>query len=198
MRMLAAFLAAGLLAGFVAGPCACAQAQTRQDPLNSREVELMRDSAQEPGRRIDLLIGFTRERVMAIEQLHSTAKEGHDNSSKLAGLLDELADLIDELDDNLAMYSKRGEDLRRPLRHVLEAEAEFQQKLKPLEDDATPPEKRRIAISLEDASDSLQSSLESAKTMLAGQIEKRGEEKDKEKRDRQEAKAKEGQGQPQQ
>ena len=59
-------------------------------------------------------------------------------------------------------------------------------------------EKKRIAISLEDASDSLQSSIESAKSMLAGQIEKRGEEKDKEKLDRQEAKAKERQSQPQQ
>ncbi|MGC2209923.1 MAG: hypothetical protein WA532_07405 [Candidatus Korobacteraceae bacterium] len=64
-------------------------------------------------------------------------------------------------------------------------------KLKSLEDQASPPEKRRIASSLEDASDSLQNSLDSAKSMFAAQIEKRGEEKDKEKLDRQEARAKE-------
>lgn len=188
MRLLVALLVAAL--------CACAPAQMRHDPLNSREVDLMRDSAQEPNRRIDLLIGFTRERLMAIEQLHA-AKDGNDHSSKVAGLLDELADLIDELDDNLDAYSKHGDDLRRPLRHVLEAEGEFQQRLKSLDDHASPPEKRRIESSLENASDSLQSSLDSAKSMLAAQIEKRGEEKDKEKLDRQEAKAKEKQ-QPQQ
>lgn len=190
MRVFAALLLAAL--------CACVQAQPRHDPLNSREVDLMRDSAQEPTRRIDLLIGFTRERVMAVEQLHAAARDGNDSSAKVAGMLNEMADLIDELDDNLAAYSKRGEDLRRPLRNVLEAEAEFQQKLKSLGDDATAPEKRRIAISLEDASDSLESSMDSAKAMLAAQIEKRGEEKDKEKLDRQEAKAKERQGQPEQ
>jgi len=182
-----------LVAGIVAAFCPCAPAQMGRDPLTSREVELLRDSAQEPKRRIDLLIGFTRERVMAVEQLHVTAKDGVDNSAKLAAMLDELADLIDELDDNLAMYSKRGDDLRRPLRHVLEAEGEFEQKLKPLENSASPEEKRRIAIALEDATDSLQSSMDSAKVMLASQLEKRGEEKDKEKLDRQEAKQRQGQ-----
>jgi hypothetical protein len=190
MKMLVALLLAGL--------CASAHGQTRHDPLNSREVELMRDSAQEPIRRIDLLIGFSRERVMTVEQLHGTAKDGGDNAGTLAGILDELTDLIDELDDNLEMYSKHGADLRRPLSHVLEAEAELHQKLRSLEDSATPPEKRRIAIALEDASDSLQSSMDSAKSMLAAQIEKRGEEKDKEKLDRQEANAKGKRRQPEQ
>ncbi len=189
MKIVSALLVAGIVAAF----CPCAQAQMGHDPLTSREAELMRDSAQEPKRRIDLLIGFTRERVMAVEQPHVTAKDGVDNSAKLAGMLDELADLIDELDDNLAMYSKRGDDLRRPLRHVLEAEGEFEQKLKSLESRASPEEKRRIAISLEDATDSLQSSIESAKAMLASQIAKLGEEKDKEKLDRQEAKQRQGQ-----
>ncbi len=189
MKIVSALLVAGIVAAF----CPCAQAQMGHDPLTSREAELMRDSAQEPKRRIDLLIGFTRERVMAVEQLHVTAKDGVDNSAKLAGMLDELADLIDELDDNLAMYSKRGDDLRRPLRHVLEAEGEFEQKLKSLESRASPEEKRRIAIALEDATDSLQGSIESAKAMLASQLEKRGEEKDKEKLDRQEAKQRQGQ-----
>lgn len=189
MKIVSTLLVAGIVAAF----CPCAPAQMGRDPLTSREVELLRDSAQEPKRRIDLLIGFTRERVMAVEQLHVTAKDGVDNSAKLAAMLDELADLIDELDDNLAMYSKRGDDLRRPLRHVLEAEGEFEQKLKPLENSASPEEKRRIAIALEDATDSLQSSMDSAKVMLASQLEKRGEEKDKEKLDRQEAKQRQGQ-----
>jgi hypothetical protein len=175
-----------------------AHGQTHRDPLSNREVELMRDSAQEPKQRIDLLIGFARERVMDVEQLHAAAKDAANKSGKLDAVLSELADLIDELDDNLVAYSKHGEDLRHPLRQVLLAEGEFQQKLKAVEDTATAPEKQHISVSLEDATDSLQSSMESAKAMLAAQIEKRGEEKDKQKLDRQEAKAKEGHGLPEQ
>ena len=194
MRMLIALL----LAVF----CTGAQAQMRHDPLTSREADQLRDSAKEPKRRIDLLIGFAAERVMAMERLRApssdisrdTTKDGLDDSGKLAEMLGELGDLIDELDDNLEMYGKHGEDLRLPLRHVLEAEGEFLQKLKALEDHATPSEKRGMAAALEDASESLQDSMEGAKALLAGQIEKRGEEKDKKKLNRQEAN--EGREQP--
>jgi predicted nucleic acid-binding Zn-ribbon protein len=148
----------------------------------------MRESAQDPKKRVDLLIAFARERVLAINRLQSSTKAGLDDPGKVEELLSDLAVLIDELDDNLVMYSGHSEDLRRPLRHVLDAEAEFQQKLKTLSDNATPLQKRRIAAALEDASDSLHSSTESARAMLADQLEKKGEEKNKEKLDRDEAK----------
>jgi hypothetical protein len=48
---------------------------------------------------------------------------------------------------------------------------------------ATALQKRRFGAALEDASDSLQSSTESANAMLAAQIAKRGEEKNKAKLD---------------
>jgi hypothetical protein len=164
--------------------CAGAQGQVHHDPLNDREIDQLRETAQDPKKRIDLLIAYTRERVLAIERLRSTTKPGLDDAGKVADLLSDLAALIDELDDNLAMYSSHSEDLRRPLRHVLDAEAEFQQKLNALNDTATPLQKRRFSAALEDASDSLQSSTESARSMLDDQIAKKGEEKNKEKLDR--------------
>jgi hypothetical protein len=167
--------------------CAGAQAQAHHDPLNEREIDQLRETAQDPKKRIDLLIAYTRERVLAVERLRGTTKPGLEDSGKVADLLSDLAVLIDELDDNLAMYDSHSEDLRRPLRHVLDAEADFQQKLNALNDTATPLQKRRFLAALEDASDSLQSSTESARTMLADQIEKKGEEKDKQKLDRKEA-----------
>ena len=160
--------------------CAAAQAQTHHDPLNEREIDQMRESAQDPKKRIDLLIAFARERVLAIERLHSATKPALGDADKIADLLSDLAVLIDELDDNLAMYNGHSEDLRRPLRHVLDAEEEFQQEDDALNDTATPLQKRRFSAALEDASDSLQSSTESAHAMLADQIEKKGEEKSKE------------------
>jgi ABC-type transporter Mla subunit MlaD len=168
--------------------CAGAHAQLRHDPLNDREVDQLRDSAQDPKKRIDLLLSFARERMLAVERLRSATKPGLDDSGKVSDLLGDLAAMIDELDDNLSMYGGHSEDLRRPLRHVLDTEAEFQQKLKTLNDNATPLQRKRFAAALEDASDSIRSSTESARAMLADQLEKKGEEKNKEKLDRQDAK----------
>jgi hypothetical protein len=180
LKILAAILLFGL--------CAGAQAQHHHDPLNDREVEQMRESAQDPKKRIELIISFARERVLAIERLRSATKPGLDDSEKVADLLGDLASMIDELDDNLTMYGGHSEDLRRPLRHVLDAEVEFQQKLKTLNDNATPLQRKRFAAALEDATESLRSSTESARAMLADQLEKKGEEKNKGKLDRQDAK----------
>jgi hypothetical protein len=177
-----------LIGILLVGLCAGAQAQTHHDPLNAREVDQMRESAQDPGKRIDLLIAFSRERVLAIDRLRSANKPGGLDSAKVADLLTDLAALIDEVDDNLSMYSRHSEDLRRPLRHLIDAEAEFLQKITSLNDSTTPLQKRRFAAALDDASDSLKSSEESARALLADQLAKKGEEKNKEKPDRQEAK----------
>jgi hypothetical protein len=185
------FPTAFVLIGLLVVLCADAGAQMHHDPLNPREVDLLRDSAQQPKKRIDLLISFARERMLAVDRLcaakNGANPPGLDDASRVADLLADLAALIDELDDNLAMYSRHSEDLRRPLRHVLDAEAEFLPKLEALNERATPLQKRRLAAALEDALDSVKTSSESARAMLAGQIEKKGEEKDKEKPDRREA-----------
>ena len=73
------------------------------------------------------------------------------------------------------------------MRHVLDTEAEFQKELNALNDSATPLQKRRFGVALEDALDSLKSSTDSARAMLNDQLEKKGEEKNKEKLDRHEA-----------
>ena len=177
---------------------AMAQAQAHHDPLNAREVEAMRESAQEPKKRVDLLLTFARERVMAIDRLRTAAKPGPNDPVTIAELLTDLATLIDELDDNLSMYNGHSEDLRRPLSRVLDAEVEFQKKLAELGESATPMQKRRFAAALEDDSDSLKTSSESARAMLADQIQKKGEAKGKDKSDHDDAKAaRSGKGQQQ-
>lgn len=174
------------------------QAQAHHDPLNAREVEAMRESAQEPKKRVDLLLTFARERVMAIERLRTAAKPGSNDPVTIADLLTDLATLIDELDDNLSMYNGHSEDLRRPLSRVLDAEAEFQKKLAELGESASPMQKRRFAAALEDASESIKTSSEIARAMLADQIQKKGEAKGKDKGDRDDAKAaRSGKGQQQ-
>lgn len=177
-------LAALLLAGLCALP---AQAQRRHDPLNEREVDQLREYAQDPMKRIDLLIEYTKARMLAVDRMRTSAKP---DAERLGDLLSDFTALVDELDSNLEMYNNHSEDLRRPLRHVLEAEAEFDKSLQALDAGATPLQKRAFAAALEDAQEAVKSSTENAKAMLADQIAKKGEEKNKEKLDKQEAKEK--------
>lgn len=116
---------------------------------------------------------------MAVDQLCGTANASPNAGAKQEELLGDFAMIIDELDDNLAEYNQRGEDLRPTLRHVLGAESEFQQKLKALADRSTPQQMRWLVTALEDASESLQGSTESTNAMLASQVVKKGEEKSK-------------------
>ena len=173
-------------AGAVLILCAGAFAQQRHDPLTSIEVDQMRDSAPEPGRRIDLLLGFARARLLGAEKLSVNANSGRQEISKAEELLGDFALLIDELDDNLEMYSKRGEDLRTPLRRVLDAETGFQRELKDLADQIAKAQTHGstavgLTAALEDATDSLQSSSESAGSMLAAEERKRGAAKNEKK-----------------
>jgi hypothetical protein len=172
--------------------CMGVAAQSRHDPLNPHEIEQMRASAQEPARRIELLVAFARDRALAVERLRAMSAP---NGVKIGDLLTEFAAIIDELDDNLDMYNSHSEDLRRPLKRVLQAEEEFQQKLKAF-DSTTPLQKREFAAALDDATDSLDSSSNAARRMLADQIAKKGEEKVAEKEARQGGKKKNGDGQP--
>ena len=180
MRTLAAFLLAGL--------CALpAQAQRKHDPLNEREIDQLREYAPEPKKRIDLLLEYTKARMLAVVRMGKAAKP---DVEKLGDLLSDFTALVDELDNNLEMYNSHSEDLRRPLRHVLEAEAEFDKSLQALDAGATPLQKREFSAALEDAQEAVKTSTESAKAMLADQLAKKGEEKDKDKLDKQEAKEK--------
>ncbi len=176
---------------FFAALCACTMAQTlmaqtHNDPLTGREVDELRESAQDPKKRIDLLLSFAQERMLAVTRLRTATHPALNDPDDIADLLADLAALIDELDDNLEMYNGHSEDLRRPLHHVLDAEADLLKKLKALDENSTPLQKRRFGAALEDAVDSVQSSSESAQAMLADQIVKKGEEKSKEKSNRQE------------
>ena len=162
--------------------CAGAAAQPRHDPLSSIEVDQMRDTAQDPRKRIDLLLGFARVRLLGVEKLRVDAKSGRNEIAKAAELLGDFALLIDELDDNLDMYNKRGEDLLTALRHVLDAEAGFQGELKALTEriaqaQTQGPATVGLAAALDDAAESLQTSSESAGAMLAAEEQKRRDAK---------------------
>ncbi len=159
--------------------CTLAAAQRTHDPLTTREVEQLREAAQDPERRIDLLLEYTTDRLLAVERLHKLEAPSDRDVETLASLLDDMATLVDELDDNLDMYDKHGEDLRRALRKVIAADEDFRTRLAMLDHERTMLHRRSYAAALAEAAESVQQSLESAHTMLDSQLARKGEEKEK-------------------
>lgn len=155
-----------------------ASAQLRRDPLNDKESDQLRETAQEPIKRMKLLISFARARMTAIEQLRANPKLGaQDGPEQVRKMLEDLAGLIDETDENLVTYKGKDEDLRKPLRLVIETDTDLQLKLRTLKETATPDDLKRFGFALETASDSVNSSADSARAMLDEQNASRGKEK---------------------
>jgi chromosome segregation ATPase len=146
----------------------------RKDPLTAAETDQLRQVAQEPQKRLKLLIKFTEARLDSIDQLRSDAKQAQGRGNKIRGLLDDFTFLVDELDDNLDQYqSGRNvdkdsmKDYRKGLKEVVSAEGRFRARLRTLRheidtDAQTKTESRDYIFALQDAEDSLKSSLDTA------------------------------------
>ncbi|HEX8927155.1 MAG TPA: hypothetical protein VF786_15250 [Terriglobales bacterium] len=154
-----------------------AAAQRRNDPLTGKEIDQLREAAQDPPQRIKLLLKFTRARMEAVEQMRSNPKLADADREKLAQALEDFTDLVDELDDNLSNYDKLSKDLRKPLHDVITADTEFQIKLKAMKDSLGNQVNTDYALALEAAIDSVNSSADSSRALLADQIAKKGQEK---------------------
>ena len=155
-------------------------AQRSYDPLNNKEIDQLRETAQDPPQRIKLLLNFTRARMAAVEQLNSHPVGGTERD-KLTQALEDFTDLVDELDSNLSNYDKLSKDLRKPLKDVIAADTEFQMKLRAMKERLAGQERSDYALALEAAIDSVNSSADSSHAMLTDQIAKKGEEKAAEK-----------------
>ncbi len=153
-------------------------AQRRHDPLNDKEIDQLRETAQEPDQRMKLYVGFAKARMEMIEHMRTDPKLMGENYSEMRGLLEDLATLVDETDDNLDQYNSRSDDLRKPLKLIVQMDSEFQVKLEELKRTSTPEQLRSYGFALESAMDSVNESADSARAMLQDQVEKRGKPKE--------------------
>jgi hypothetical protein len=112
----------------------CAQ-QRRRDPLNPQEVDQLRDAMLDPDTRLKLYVKFTRDRMTALEQMRANRKTT-DRPHQTHDMLEDFLAVYDELNDNIDMYVGRKDDIRKPLKLVIEADTEFQAKLRALKDSA--------------------------------------------------------------
>jgi len=148
-RQLAIFFC-GLLIG-----CA-AQGQTqRRDPLNDKEIDQMREAADWPDKRLELMVQFARERMNKIDQLRADAKSAKDRPMQIHDLLEDFTALLDEIEDNVEMYASHKADMRKGLTLAIEAGSEWQNKLRRLKEQSPPEELDQYAFVLANASDAV-------------------------------------------
>ena len=112
-----------------------ASAQRRHDPLNNDEINQLRDAMLEPDQRLKLYVTFARDRMNKLEQMRADPKTT-DRARQTHDMLADFLSVYDELNDNVDMYVGRKDDIRKPLKLVIEADIEFQSKLRALKDAA--------------------------------------------------------------
>ena len=133
--------------------CALKAAAQKRDPLNEKEVDEMRETADVPDKRLETLVKFTRERIGAIEQLQASAKTAKDRPMQVHDLLEDFTALLDEIDDNIDMYGSHNADMRKGLTLLIEADSEWQLKLRRLKEQAPPEELEQFSFVLTNATD---------------------------------------------
>ena len=121
---------------FVMVSCLLAKAQHQSDPLSTAEIDQLRDAALEPEQRLKLYVEFARARLVSLEQMRSDPKTT-DRAHKTHTLLEDFLTIYDELNDNIDNFVARKDDLRKPLKLIIEGDTDFQAKLRALKDSAS-------------------------------------------------------------
>jgi hypothetical protein len=146
--------------------------QARHDTLTNPEIDQLRDTAQEPDLRLKLYVKFARDRLAALEQARSDPKatnRGQDTHDRLQ----EFLDVYDELNDNIDTYVGRKSDMRKGLKAVIEADTEFQAKLRALQDSANTAkdESKQYEFLLSTGLETLDSSAQDHRQVMTDQEE---------------------------
>lgn len=149
---------------------AASPAQRHRDPLTPPEIDQVRDASWEPKQRLALYLQFARARLVKLEQMRSDPKT-KDRPRQTHDLLDDFELLYDELNDNIDTYVDRKDDIRKPLKLIIEADNEFQAKLRALKDaaDVPPEEMRAYEFVLTNILETVDTSSEDHRKLLADQ-----------------------------
>jgi hypothetical protein len=149
-----------------------AQAERRRDPLSQSEIDQLRDTAQEPELRLKLYVKFARLRLEAIDKARSDPKVA-DRAEETHDRLQDFLDVYDELNDNIDTFADRRNDIRKVLKTIIEADAEFQARIRALKDSATASkeEMKDYEFLLSNALDALETGTQDHRQLLTEQEE---------------------------
>ncbi len=150
-------------------PC---MAQRQREALTDPEIDQLRDTAMEPDLRLKLYVTFARARLVALEKARSDPKVT-DRGQETHDRLQDFLDVYDEMDENIDTYVGRKWDLRKILKTVIEADTDFQAKIRALQDAAntSKEESREYEFLLSTALETLDSSGKDHHELLTEQEE---------------------------
>ena len=170
--MTASLLRSSVCVGLLLAAGSAVQAQRHREPLTQPEIDQIRDASWEPKQRLTLYVQFSRARLVKLEEMRSDPKT-KDRPRKTHDMLDDFLLLYDELNDNIDTYVDRKDDIRKPLKVVIEADSEFQAKLRALKEaaDVPPEEARQYEFVLTNLLDTVDTSAEDHRKLLADQEE---------------------------
>src|ERR1700733_3821545 len=151
---------------------AMAVAQRHRDPFTQPEIDQIRDASWEPQQRLSLYVKFARDRLVALEQMRSDPKT-KDRPQQTHDKLDDFLLIYDELNDNIDTYVDRKNDIRKPLKVIIDADTEFKAKLLALRDAAgvSAEEAKQYEFVLTNALDTVDGSVEEHRKLLVEQQE---------------------------
>jgi uncharacterized coiled-coil DUF342 family protein len=160
------------IAMFLLAGATTLMAQHRRDPLTQTEIDQVRDTSWEPKLRLPLYVQFARTRLVKLEEARTDPKT-KDRAKQTHDLLDDFQLLYDELNDNIDTYVDRRDDIRKPLKTVIEADTEFQSKLRAVKDAAgvSPQEAAQYEFVLNNAIETVDTATEDHRKLLADQEE---------------------------
>ena len=149
-----------------------APAQRHRDPFTQPEIDQIRDASWEPQQRLSLYVKFARARLVGLEQMRSDPKI-KDRPQQTHDRLDDFLLIYDELNDNIETYVGRKNDIRKPLKVIIDADTEFQAKLRALKDaaDVPPEEAKRYEFVLTNVLETVDTSADDHRKLLAEQEE---------------------------
>ena len=132
-----------LLALAPAAHLACAQAP--EGTLSQGEIESLRDSAYVPQDRVKAYIRILDDRQKELDHLLA-GRHGVDFGSDVHDVIDQMAGIADELNDNLDSYNSRHRDLRKQLPRLIEATERWSTALRSPPDNAHYDVVRKVAL----------------------------------------------------
>jgi hypothetical protein len=149
-----------------------ASAQRHRDPFTQSEIDQIRDASWDPQQRLTLYVKFARARLVGLEVMRSDPKT-KDRAQQTHDKLDDFLLIYDELNDNIETYVDRKDDIRKPLKLIIDADTEFQAKLRALKEaaDVSPEETKRYEFVLTNLLETLDTSTEDHRKLMVEQQE---------------------------
>lgn len=160
-----------LISGLLLLPASYAQSK-RDDPLTPLEIDQLRDQAQDADLRMKLFVQFARQRLDAIDKIRSDPKVADRGAATHDGL-QAFLDVYDEMNDNVDAYDDQKADFRKGLKLIIEADVEFQAKLRALQNSVNPnkDELKVYEFLLQSALDTVDDSTKDHRELLVQQEE---------------------------